>query len=264
MIKSEIGHSTPSAITIRGLDLASDILGHLEFVEAMFLCALARRPTREEIAMVNALLVVALDHGLTPSSIAARLTFLSSPDNFPGAIAAGLLGAGSRYLGTSAKVARQFAGWTEALEFEGLDSAYDDVAAKVIATHKRTDTKLTGYGHPIHKPLDPRVQALRKVAVDNGFYGKGWRLADAIATRLSAERTAVPMNASGAVGVTILDMSLEPAFAIALTLVGRCGGLIAHLIEEMSSPIGQQIWQLIAMQDTRVDFGVPGSRGAEK
>lgn len=255
MIASEIGHGTPDSITIRGLDLACDVIGRLDLVEAFVLSAIGRLPTSAEKATINALLVVSLDHGLTPAAIAARLTYLGAPDSFSGAVAAGLLGAGSRYLGPSMRVAEQFTEWTAGLEADASAQTFDATALKVLQDCSASGRKLAGYGHPIHKQGDPRVPALRRVAFDNGFRGAAWKLADAIAKAMEQQGHRLPMNAACAVGVTILDMKMEPTFAIALTLIGRCAGLAAHLMEERSHPIAQEVWELVATQDARVDFG---------
>lgn len=255
MLRSEIGHTTPTEITVRGVNLADEIIGKMDFVETLVLCALGRCPTVEEKTVINALLVVALDHGLTPSSIAARLTYAGAPESMSGAVAAGLLGAGTRFLGPSAVVAKRLRHWTVDLSDAAPPESYDAVADRMIVELKASKGRIPGYGHPIHRQGDPRVPALRRLVEDNGFYGKGWKLADALEVRLATGTPALPMNASAAVGATVHDMGLDPAFAIGLTLVGRCGGLIAHVLEEKTAPIGQEAWELIATQDPRVDFG---------
>eukprot|EP01032_Pedospumella_encystans_P030757 gene30757-34710_t len=83
------------------MNLATEIIGKLDFVEMLWLLAMARLPEPREKAMVNMLLVTAADHGLTPSAIATRMTWLGAPESLQGAVAAGILGCGSVILGAS-------------------------------------------------------------------------------------------------------------------------------------------------------------------
>ena len=63
------------------------------------LTALGRLPSAPEKRMLNVLLVTVTDHGMTPSAIAARMTYFGAPEALQAAVAAGLLGAGSVLLG---------------------------------------------------------------------------------------------------------------------------------------------------------------------
>lgn len=49
--------------------------------------------------MFEAVLTGPADRGFTPTAIATRLTYPSAPESVQGALAAGVLGAGSRFLG---------------------------------------------------------------------------------------------------------------------------------------------------------------------
>jgi citrate synthase len=255
MIISEIGHTTPTKITLRGADLTTDIIGHKDFVETWIFSALARWPTPEEKIVINAILVMALDHGLMPSAIATRLTLLGAPESMAGAVASGLLGAGARLIGPSAVVARRLQEWTADLEDDSPADAFVVKADAIVREQAGAKAIIPGYGHPIHKEGDPRVPALRKVAQDNGFCRKGWKLADALETRLRAKASALPMNGAGAVGATIHDMGLDPDMALGIALVARCAGLVSHILEEKANPIAGEMWKLIAEQDSRVDYG---------
>jgi len=183
------------------------------------------------------------------------MTLLGAPESIPAAIASGLLGAGSRFLGPSATVAAKFTEWTADLKDDSPAEAFESKAIAIIEESAANKKIILGYGHPIHKEGDPRIPALRQVAKDNGFYRKGWKLADVLLARLMDRKPALPMNAAGGVGVTVFDMALSPDFAAGLSLVARCAGLMSHIIEERANPIAQEIWQMAAEQDPRVDYG---------
>ncbi|RKF23071.1 citryl-CoA lyase [Altericroceibacterium spongiae] len=255
MIRSEIGHTTPTDITLRDTNLATEIIGKRDFVETWVYSALGRWPTDEEKAVLNAILVISLDHGLMPSVLATRLTLLGAPENVAGAVASGLLGAGSRFLGPSATVTTRFGEWTKDLEGDSPAEAFEAKVDTILEEQAQTRKIIPGYGHPIHKHGDPRVAALREVAKQNGFYRKGWRLADALQERLAGREKPWPMNAAGGVGVTVFDMQLDSDFAAGLSLVARCAGLMSHIMEERKNPIAQEVWQMAALQDERVDYG---------
>ena len=76
-------------------------MGTVGFGELAFWLVALRRPTPRETRVFEAVLVALADHGFTPTAIAARLTYLSAPDSIQGALAAGLLGGGSRFLGVT-------------------------------------------------------------------------------------------------------------------------------------------------------------------
>ncbi|KCV32136.1 hypothetical protein L489_5571, partial [Bordetella bronchiseptica 00-P-2730] len=101
MVKTEIGYTTPERITVRGKDLANELLGQVDFVDMMLMTIFGHLPSAAEKTMVNHILVTACDHGLTPSAMSARLTYLGAPEAMQAAVAAGLLGAGSVFLGTT-------------------------------------------------------------------------------------------------------------------------------------------------------------------
>src|SRR3954463_2909549 len=100
MTSTKIATSTATQITIRGHDLTTELIGTLTFTEMMWLVVLGGRPTPAQAAVADACMVALMEHGLTPSAISARLIYGSSPDAMQGAVAAGLLGVGSVFVGT--------------------------------------------------------------------------------------------------------------------------------------------------------------------
>ncbi len=98
---TSIGTSDADHIRLLGQDLAADLMGKVGFGELAFWLVAGRRPTPGELRVFEAVLVALADHGFTPTAIAARLTYLSAPESLQGALAAGLLGGGSRFLGVT-------------------------------------------------------------------------------------------------------------------------------------------------------------------
>src|ERR1700739_3934282 len=97
-MRSDISWSTSDRITVRGLDLPSEILGHMDIGEFSFLQLTGRRPSAGEARMYNAIIVTLVEHGITPSAIAARMTFTGAPESLQAAVAAGLSGLGTVFV----------------------------------------------------------------------------------------------------------------------------------------------------------------------
>jgi citrate synthase len=251
-IKTDIGYTTIDAIMVRGQNLANDLIGTIDFVDMIVLTALGRLPSEPEKKMLNALLVTVTDHGLTPSAIAARMTYLGAPEALQAAVAAGLLGAGSVFLGTMENAATMLRTAASDMTDEAGDTAWRDRARQLIEEYRAERRLIVGVGHPIHVNGDPRVPVLKRLSEETGFYGKHWRLLRAIEDVLRSEfRKRLPINAAGAIGAIVADMGLPSSFARGVALIGRCAGLVAHLLEEQQAPTGQAIWDLVLAQDAR-------------
>jgi citrate synthase len=252
MIKTEIGFTTPATIWVRGRDLSNDIIGKLDFVDMIWLLIFGRTPESREKTMVNMLLVTASDHGLTPSAITSRLTWLGAPESLQGAVAAGLLGAGDHFLGTIQNVTEMLRTEAATISEDADDAAIRSRAEVMIREYRAAGRTIAGIGHPIHVDGDPRVPTLMAVSKANGYFGRHWRLALAITDvfREDYERM-LPLNAAGANGAVLADMGIDPLLGRGLALIGRAAGLVAHVYEERTAPTGQQIWDLVLRQDER-------------
>lgn len=252
MIKTEIGNTTVDSITVRGRNLVDDLIGQIDFVDMMMLVTLGRVCEGNEKDMINTVLVTVTDHGLTPSAIAARLTYTGAPEALQGAVAAGLLGAGSVFLGAMENAAIMLREAAVGLTAEASDEEVVAAAERLIDTRRAEKKPLAGLGHNIHIHGDPRIPVLRAVSERNGYFGLHWRLLLAIedATERKFSRR-LRANTAGAVGAMVDDMGLPTHMARGLALVGRCAGLIAHVIEEEQSPTGQDLWDLVLRQDPR-------------
>src|SRR6185369_1718295 len=160
-IRSELGWSTPERIVVRGKDLPGEILGKVNLGDMAFLELTGRLPTESESILFNAMVVTLVEHGITPSALAARLTFLGAPEAMQAAVAAGLCGLGSVFVGSTEGVARLLSSYLQ------QNLSVEETAKKIVAEHKR----IPGLGHPIHKPVDPRTVRLFEIGRETGFFG---------------------------------------------------------------------------------------------
>ena len=246
MLKSNIGGGDADHITIRGVDLVEDLIDKRDFVDILCLTILGNFPDDNQRRMINMFLMTAVDHGLTPSALATRLTLHGAPESMQGAVAAGILGAGSRFLGVVEYAARFLLQAAEAFEGADDDAVAMAAHAELVVTRERESRRrIPGIGHPIHVDGDPRCEKILEVAADCGYFGKHCRYALALATaasRIFGKK--VPLNATGAKAAVLLDMGLSPEFGKGMTMIGRVAGLIAHIIEERERPISQQVWDM--------------------
>jgi citrate synthase len=240
-----IGGATRDRITVAGRDLPADIMGKLTLTELAYLLVTRREPTPAQTRLLDAVLVSLADHGLTPSALAARLTYTGAPEAIQGAIAAGLLGAGSVFLGPAGDTA-QFL--FDALQAGGAPADPEDaqltrIAEGAVDARRAAGERMPGLGHPVHKDVDPRTPRLYAIAADEGLLGPHLRLLEKVA-EVSEERSGkhLPVNGAGAGGAALVDLGLPPASARGVVLIARTAGLVAHLVEESEQPIGLPLW----------------------
>jgi len=254
--RTGIGTSTPDTILLLGQDLAGDLIGKVSFGELAFWLIAKRRPTPEQLVMFEAVLVSLADHGFTPTALAARLTYLSAPESLQGAVAAGLLGGGSRFLGVTEDAARFLMEALAAHPDRPDDEAgWDELAVELVAEAKAAGRFVPGLGHPVHKVEDPRTPVLFDLARRNGTFGDHLELFAAIGRAHPAVlgRT-LPLNGAGVCGAVLADLDLPLAVLRGCALLARCAGLLGHLAEEQTDPIGMDVYLGV---DRNVDYRPP-------
>lgn len=251
-IQTSIGYATVQDIFVRGRNLSNDIIPNADFVDMVCLCILGTTPEPKFKRMLNLLLVTSTDHGFTPSSISSRLTYLGAPESLQGAVAAGLLGAGDRYLGATQNVAEMLVSESRGLAADAPQSEFDSRARDLLNRYRAEKKRIQGVGHPIHVDGDPRVPSLRAISKESGYYRSCWRLLDAIESLQAAEfGRKLPINGAGAMGAIAADLGLDPRIARGLALVGRTAGLVAHIMEEAERPNGPQIWEAVLQEEAK-------------
>ena len=248
--RTSLGTSDADRITLLGQDLAADLMGKVGFGELALWLVTQRRPTQAQVRVFEAVLVALADHGFTPTAIAARLTYLSAPDSVQGALAAGLLGGGSRFLGVTEDAGRFLADTLSgAADLPQDDAAFDALALTAVQAARDQHRLVPGLGHPIHKVTDPRTPVLIQIAKEEGTYGPHLRLFEAIG-RVHPQvlgRT-LPLNGAGTCGAALADLDLPPDLLRGFALLARTAGLLGHLAEERRDPIAMDIYQTVEHQ----------------
>lgn len=251
---TSIGTSDPTTITLLGQDLAADLLGEISFGELAFQLTAQRRPTEGQLRVFEAVLVALADHGFTPTAIASRLTLLSAPESLQGAMAAGLLGGGSRFLGVTEDTARFLAETLADDDTPESGEGWNDLARRAIRQRRARDLLVPGLGHPVHKVEDPRTPVLIRLARESGTHGPHLARFEAIGAVAPDELgRRLPLNGAGACGAALADLGLPVELLRGYALLARAAGLLGHLAEEMRNPVANDIYLSVDRNAEYVD-----------
>jgi citrate synthase len=252
---TSLGTSTADEIRLLGQDLTADLMGKVGFGELAFWLVAMRRPTPSEVRVFEAVLVALADHGFTPTAIAARLTYLSAPDSLQGALAAGLLGGGSRFLGVTEDCGTYLHEILARTADQPTDDAHwDALALEAVTATKAAGRFVPGLGHPVHKVSDPRTPVLIAIAEEEGLRGPHLRLFEAIGRvhdQVLGRR--LPLNGAGVCGAALADLGLPVELLRGFALLARAAGLLGQLAEERRRPIGMAAYLAIDRNAVYVD-----------
>ena len=242
---SRISRAYPDRIEVRGRDLTGDLMGRLTFTEYFHLLLTGREPTDDERFFLDLLLVAMAEHGLMPANVAARMTLAADPDSLQGAVAAGILGAGPVVLGTAEECAR--------LLEDARRSGRDPL--EIVLAVQAAGGKVPGFGHPVHRPVDPRAERILELADDRGVSGPYVELARRFRTAVAEARDKpLPMNVAMPIAAVLLDLGFASSVVKAVPILARTAGLLAHLAEEREQPLG---FLLAARAEEAVEYEPP-------
>ncbi len=226
----------PDGVEVRGRDLCRDLMGSLSFTEYFYLLMTGSKPTDDQRYFLDLLLVAIAEHGMTPTVQAARMTLAADPDSLQAALAAGILGCGSVLLGTSEASGRLLGQVQERVAGGERPEA---AALSVVRDLRNAGRKIPGFGHPLHRPVDPRTVRILELATARGIGGAHVGLArnidDAVA-EVWGKR--LVMNVSMPIAAVLMDLDFPAAMIKAIPLLARTGGILAHLAEEQQNPLG--------------------------
>ena len=231
-------------------------MGKVGFGELAFWLVTLRRPTPAEVRVFEAVLVALADHGFTPTAIAARLTYLSAPDSLQGALAAGLLGGGSRFLGVTEDCG--------AVPARGAGRARtscptDDAGWDALALEAVRATKAAGPLRARARPSGAQGRGPAYAGVDHDRPRGGPPRAAPAAVRghrpghdqVLGRR--LPLNGAGVCGAALADLGLPVDLLRGFALLARTAGLLGQLAEERRRPIGMDVYRTVDGGATYVD-----------
>jgi citrate synthase len=237
-LRTAIAKSDEQSITVRDRDLTGELMGEMDFGTFCYLHVTGEEPNESESRLFNAMLVAIAEHGVTPSVIATRLTYDSAPEAVQGAVASGLLGAGSTFLGSMENAGHMLQDGVERLE-DG--KSMNDVAERIVEENDR----LPGFGHPEHTPTDPRTDRLFELLDEEGMSGRHRELMLEIQDVAEDKYdTHLVLNATGAIAVVVSEIGFDPSVGRGIALIARSAGLVGHLNEEIEEPMARDIWQI--------------------
>jgi citrate synthase len=233
---TRISQAYPDRVEVRGRDLSGDLMGRLSFTEYFHLLLTGHEPSEEQRYFLDLLLVAIAEHGMMPTNVAARMTLAADPDSLQGAVAAGILGCGPVILGTSEHCARLL---EEAQAQVTAGGEPQTVAADIARRIHAGGGKVPGFGHPVHRPLDPRAERILELADARGVSGSHVLIARCVRDGVAeAWGRPLTMNVSMPIAAVMLDLGFPSATVKAVPILARTAGLLAHLAEEQQSPLG--------------------------
>jgi citrate synthase len=256
---SQISASNAETILVRGRDLCGELIGHITFTDHTWLLVTGQLPSAEQRRVLDATLVAIAEHGLVPSVQASRMTLAAAPEALQGAVAAGILGCGSVILGAAEAAGQLLHTIVKRAETAASLAA---AAAEVLWEYRDARAAIPGYGHPLHKGQDPRAKRLLDIGAEAGIR-RGYAEAALAVERALPEIVGKPLvlNVSGAIPAVLLDVGYPLLALKGVPILARTAGLIAHLLEEQTKPIG---FVLSHAGAAAIDYDGPAPPGFER
>jgi citrate synthase len=234
---TSIATATAEDVFVRGKSLCRDLIGKVSFTEMTYFQITGRMPTPQQVAVVDACLVTLMEHGLTPSVVAARMVQSSAPEALQASVAAGLLAVGSVFVGTVEGCAALLERIVGAPDFSA--------EARVVADeHRAAMRPVPGFGHPVHKPDDPRTACVLGVVEKQRLAGRHVAALRELAAAVdAASGRHITINATGAIAAALGDADVPAEIMRGFAILARCAGLVGHVHEEQHRPAMRAIWE---------------------
>lgn len=228
--KSAITQVRPGSILVRGYDLAG-LIGRLSFTEMLWLVTMGEMPSPSVARVMNAVLVSAAEGGAQSPSVIVARTVASCGAPIASAMAAGALAISKYHGGAVEGAMRQLTAIRE--ETASGDVPLDEACRAAVRRRVERKERLGGFGHRVHKEVDPRVDRLFDLTRESGFRGMYLDLALGVARALETETgKRLPVNIDGAYAAILCEVGFPPELSNPLFLLSRSIGMMAHAHEE--------------------------------
>ncbi len=238
-MRTSLGRAETDRVLVRGRDLTGELLGKTTFADMVSIILLGRQPLVAEAKMIDALLVALVEHGLVKPVVVARFVYSNAPESLQAAVAASLLGAGSRHLGSSEWCAQVL---QVTLRGSSISDDLRTMAARVVDDHAARRERIPGIGHRTHPDGDPRAERLFEIATGTATYGRHCALLREISDEASRRReTPLAVNVTGAIAAIASDMGFRWEIVRGFALISRTLGALGHIQEEMAEPLSDEL-----------------------
>jgi len=223
---SEVAYKNVHRIVSRGYDTTEVMEQGYGVVDMLFIDYQARIPLIEEEQMLNYVMVLALEDGLSMPAVMSRMvakskTFLTQ------AAGASILAFGHAY-GAYSAFGNRLETYLKKAEDEGL--AVED-AAEILVKENWNDEALGVSDLMLNDPAAKRMIARAQKLGVAGKYIDFTQKIVAAAQKLDEEP--IDLDMLGATGATMLDLGFSPEATWAILAVTRAFAAGAHYIEEI-------------------------------
>ena len=223
---SEVAYKNVHRIVSRGYDTTEVMEEGYGIVDMLFIDYQARIPLIEEEKMLNYVMILALEDGLSMPAVMSRMvakskTFLTQ------AAGASILAFGHAF-GAYSAFGNRLERYLKRAEAEGLPL---EEAAGLLVKENLNDEALGVSGLMLKDPAAKRMIARAEKLGVAGKYIDFTREIVAAAQKLSAEP--VDLDMLGATGATMMDLGFSPEATWAILAVTRAFASGAHYIEEI-------------------------------
>lgn len=204
---------------VQGYDLTK-LAGKTSFAASIYLILKGEIPSEKEEKMLEAMLVISIDHGVEPSSVVAARNIYSGGSPVQAAVAGGILAFGDFHGGAIEAAMENFYGYVE----KSPQDLIDDLKSK--------DIRVAGFGHKLYKGEDPRTERLVEIAKEAGFFGKYVKFAQSVAEEFTKREKQLPLNIDGILAALLCEMGFDVKVGKGVFIIARTPGLVAHVVEE--------------------------------